>query len=108
MMKINIDEIQVKVKIIEEKNLKAIVSLDFGDFAVKGFRIAGSEYENSKGDKLWVTPPSYKNGGGRYHPIFYAPDKELWQKLEAKILEEYDRESKEYYKKRFDLKDNPF
>ena len=102
-MKMNKDEIKVKIKFIEEKKLKAIISLNFGDFVVKGFRIAESDYDNDRGDKLWLTPPSYRDSGGRYHPIFYIPNKELWKELEGKVWDEYKLQSEEHYKKRFDL-----
>ena len=105
-MEINIDEIKVKIKFIEEKKLKAIIGLDFGDFIIKGFRIMGSEFKNKHGDKLWLTPPSYQDSGGRYHPIFFIPNKELWEELEEKIWGEYYKQSDEYYKKKFDLKDD--
>ena len=104
-MKINLDEITVKAKIIENQKLKAIIGLDFGEFVVKGFRIMESEFENLRGEKMWLTPPSYR-GVGRYHPIFYIPDKELWQKLEMKIWEEYDKQVKEHYKKRLEITDD--
>lgn len=107
-MKINIDEISVKIKFIEEKKLKAIITLDFGDFVVRGFRVQESNKKaNSKGDMLWLTPPSYRDGGGRYHPMFFIPDKEnLWHPLEEKIWEEYYKQKEEYYKKRFDIGDD--
>ncbi len=104
-MKINIDEIKVKIKITEEKKLKAIISLDFGDFLVKGFRAMESDYENDYGDKLWLTPPSYRDGGGKYHPIFFIENKELWKKVEEKIWSEYKKKKEDHYKKQFDLKD---
>ena len=103
-MKINLEEITVKAKIIEGQKLKAIIGLDFGDFVVRGFRILESEFDNLRGEKMWLTPPSYQ-GGGRYHPIFYIPDKELWQKLEEKIWDEYKRQLDEHYKKRMDISD---
>lgn len=104
-MAINIEEISIKCKFIEEKKLKAIITLDFGDFVVRGFRISESEYENRQGEKLWLTPPSYL-GGGRYHPMFFMPDKELWQRLEEKIWDEYRRQSEEHFKKRLGLEDD--
>lgn len=103
-MKINIDEIGVKIKIIDEKKLKAIIGLDFGDFIVKGFRIMDSDFENDLGRKLWLTPPSYL-GGGRHHPIFYMPNKPLWKLLEKRIYEQYDIALTEHYKKRLGVKE---
>lgn len=102
---IQIDDLKYHFKIVETEKLKAIVSIDFGDFKIKGFRISVSEYENERGEKLWTTPPSYRDGGGRYHPIFFLPNKELWKKIEGKLLDEYHKASEEYYKKRFDLDD---
>ncbi|PWB38375.1 MAG: hypothetical protein C3F02_04370 [Parcubacteria group bacterium] len=102
-MTINKDEILVKIKFIESQKLKAIIGLNFGDFVIKGFRVSESEYENDRGQKLWLTPPSYKDSGGRYHPMFFMPNKELWKELEAKIWDEYKLQSEEHHKKRFDL-----
>ena len=102
-MTINKNMIEVKIKFIEEKKLKAIITLNFEDFVVKGFRVMESDYENDKGKKLWLTPPSYRDSGGRYHPIFFMPDKELWKELETKIWDEYNTQSEEHYNKRFNL-----
>lgn len=102
-MRININELIAEVKIIEDQKLKAIVSLDFGDFKIKGFRIMVSDHENHRGEKLWVVPPSYKGGGGSYHPIFFTPDKDLWLKIQDKILDEFEKKQKEYWAKRMNL-----
>ena len=101
-----LDKIGIKVKVIEEKKLKAIISLDFGDVSIKGFRISESEYANEQGDKLWLVPPSYRDGGGRYHPMFYMPDKNLWKCLEKKVFEEYHIQERQHFKKRLDLTDD--
>ncbi len=105
-MNLNIEEIGIKIKITDQKQVKAIISLDFGDFVVKGFRIMESQFENKNGDKLWLTPPSYAGAGGRHHPIFFMPDKELWSKLETKMFSAYEKESREYRKKQYGLKDD--
>ena len=102
-MKIDFNEIRIKVKITDGK-VKAIICVDFGDFIVKGFRIQESQYDNSRGQKLWLTPPAYL-GGGRYHPIFFAPDKSVWDKLESLIWETYETAKNDHYKKVYDLKD---
>lgn len=104
-MKIKIEEITTKIKILDDKKTKAIIGLDFGEFVVRGFRIQESQYKNEKGDSLWLTPPSYL-GGGRYHPIFFVPDKELWKELESRIWKDYYEQLDKHYKKKFDLKDN--
>lgn len=102
---ITVDDLKFYFKIVEMDKLKAIVSIDFGDFKIKGFRVNASDYENENGEKLWITPPSYRDAGGRYHPIFFTSNKELWKKIESKLLDEYHKASKEHYKKRFDLDD---
>lgn len=104
-MKIKIDEIKIKFRILDQQKLKAIFKLDLGDFVVTGFRIQESEHENSRGQKLWITPPSYQDRSvGRFHPIFYIPNKELWGKLEEYIWDEYERQSDEHYKKSYGIK----
>lgn len=104
-MRIKIDEIQVKIKFVEEAQLKAILSLDFGDFIIKGFRVQESDHENDFGEKLWITPPSYRDRHGKYHPMFFIADKELWKELERKIWEEYKSQNSTQYQKRFGIKD---
>lgn len=106
-MKINIQEIEVKIKITDQQKLKAIAVLNFGDFVIRGFRLMLSEYKDAKGDSLlWVTPPSYQDGGKRYHPMFFVPNKDCWKELENKILNEYDKQAKEFHIKQFGLTDS--
>lgn len=102
-MTMNINEIKVNFKFIEAKKLKAIVSLEFNNFVVRGFRIQESNYPNAMGDNLWLAPPSYPDSGGKYHPIFFMTDKEEWKKLEQHIWEQYALRSEEFHKKRFGL-----
>jgi DNA-binding cell septation regulator SpoVG len=103
-MKINIDDITIKIKIIDEVALKAIVSLNFGDFVVKGFRVQKSKFDDEKGaPKPWITPPVYRAGNGTYHPIFYIPDKDLWSQLQSKIEHEYRIQTDEHYRKMYGL-----
>lgn len=97
-MKLDLREITIKVKVLQDKKLPAIISLDFGEFVVKGFRIQASTFTNYKGDNLWLTPPSYK-GGPKWHPIFFMPDKEKWKELEIRIYEEFYRERDLFFKK---------
>ena len=103
-MKIDIAEIQLKIKILEDKKTLAIIGLDCGDFVVKGFRIVPSKFPNVNGEMLWLMPPSYQ-GGGRYHPMFFFPDKELWKKLEEKVWKEYKVKKDEHYKKMLGVTD---
>jgi DNA-binding cell septation regulator SpoVG len=105
-MKMNYDDVLIKIKVIEGEKLKAIISVDFGDFVVKGFRVMASQYTNPKGDKLWLTPPSYQSAGGKWHPTFFMPDKSLWEALQAKIWDEYYKQINDHFKKRMDIGDD--
>ena len=100
-MKIEIDEIVVKVKLTEGK-LKAIIALDFGEFVLHGFRIQDSQYDNEKGQKLWITPPAYL-GGGKYHPMVFFPDKILWERIQTKIWNSFDEAMKVRLTKAYNL-----
>jgi len=103
-MKINIEEVKIGIKILEDKKTKAIISLDFGDLVIRGFRITESQYENKQGDKLWLIPPSYL-GGGRYHPMCFLPNKDLWDNLENRIWNEYKIKKDNHYKKMLGVTD---
>lgn len=103
-MKIEINAIEIRVKILDDKKTKAIITLDFRDFVIKGFRVQESKYPNHTGDNLWLTPPSYQ-GGGRYHPMFFMPDKTLWEGLSMKIWERYYKASEEHHKKKLGIID---
>ncbi len=101
-MKIDIENIIVKVKLVEGK-LKAICALDFGgEFVVRGYRVQESQYENERGEKLWVTPPSYL-GGGKWHPTAYFTNSEVWKQVENKILDAYQEANKVRYTKAYGL-----
>lgn len=96
-------DLEISVKIVENQKLKAIVTIDFKDLVIKGFRVFDSEHENDHGYNLWVTPPSYQSGGGKYHPIFFMEDKELWKQVEKKICQEYEKASDEHFQKRMGI-----
>jgi len=87
---LDLDKMTIKIKRIEGKPMKAMVGLEFEDFVIKGFRISESKFKNEFGENLWLTPPSYKDNSNEYHPIFFMPNKEEWEKLEKKILDEYN------------------
>jgi hypothetical protein len=103
-MKINLSEIQFKFKFLDDKKTKAIITLDFGEFVVRGFRITESQFDNINGEKLWLMPPSYL-GGGRYHPIFFMPNKDQWLELQKMIWDEYKIKMDLHHKKRLGVSD---
>lgn len=105
-MKLNINNLKFDFKIIENQNLKTIISVNFGEFVIRGFRISESKYKNARGEKLWLTPPSYLDGNQDYHPMFFIPNKKLWKELEDKMFDEYHKASKKHYAKRMNLKNN--
>ena len=77
-------EVKFEIKLMKgDKKTKAIVVLILGPIKLKGFRIMS----NGEGS-LWVNPPCIL-GGGKYHPIFFIEDKDLWHALQAKIIKEY-------------------
>jgi len=88
-MNFDIENIKIEIKLTNDEKMKAMVSLDFGDFKVKGFRVMTSKFENERGDELWVVPPSYIGKDKKYHPMFFAENKVYWKKLEQKIIEEF-------------------
>ncbi len=101
-MTINFQNAIVKVKLTEGA-MKAICALDFGgELVIRGFRIRDSEHENDRGEKLWVTPPSYM-GGGKWHPTAFFPDKAVWKLVEGKILDAYQEALKNRYTKAYGL-----
>ena len=83
--------LEAKIIITPTKNnkmTKAIVTLDFGSFKIKGFRIRSNE-----NGSLWVNPPVIP----RPYPkkafvIFYTEDLELWHKLQKKIIDKYEND----------------
>ena len=84
-----LDKVKIKVKITDSKGMQAMISVDFGPFNIKGFRIRKSDYKNRRGEYLWLTPPSYV-AEGRYHPMFFSEDKAFWEKLEDKIYDAFN------------------
>lgn len=106
--KSDLEKVKIHVKVIEEEEFKAIVTLEFENWVVRGFRIFRSKKDRKGENPLWVVPPSYQDRNKKYHPIFYILEKPLWHELENRILEEYEKQQEIHYSKRFDLdkKDN--
>lgn len=96
----------VNFKIIENKDLQAIASLDFGDFVIRGFRINKSKFidpADPNSQPLWIVPPSYKDNNGNYHPIFFMPDLSLWKEVETLIIACYRETLTKHYEKKFGI-----
>ncbi|MDD3284208.1 MAG: hypothetical protein PHZ07_01295 [Patescibacteria group bacterium] len=101
---INVNDVEVIIKIKDEGKLKATAILRYKNINIKGFRIMDSEYDNVFGDKIWIQPPSYF--AGRYQPMFFLEPKEEWKKMEEAIIIQFKKSQQEYYKKKFKVQDN--
>ena len=81
----------MKVRLKRQGKLYAIITVDFGDFLINGFRIMESDRENPRGDCLWITAPSYL-AAGKYHKIFFVKEEKVRGELEDVIWGEFYRE----------------
>lgn len=86
----NISDIEVRFKLVEKKDIKAIFSLNFGDLSIKGFRIQNSKFEDPITRSLWIVPPVYFDQNKKAHPIAYFSSKEKWEALQKHIMKKYD------------------
>jgi hypothetical protein len=79
----------VKFEIVNKDlaSIRARVNVDFVVFKIKGFTIRITE-----GKGAWVKPPVIPP---KWHCVFYASDKEFYNKLCAKILESYSQKNLE-------------
>jgi len=108
MKQIIINEVMVNMKLTPDidSSQEAIVTLTMGPFKIKGIRIRESKFENRHGDYLWVMPPSYRSGSGKFYPTFYCENKKLWEEIEDKILEEYKRNKEQMDKDKIPIIEN--
>lgn len=95
-MKIDIKKLKFKIRIIEKEDWKAMITINFGDFNIKGFRIKTSEFLGKHGEYLWVLPPSYKSAFG-YKSIIYIK-KDIWEDMQKEIVKAYLKEFENYSK----------
>jgi hypothetical protein len=91
-MEIKTDEIKIICKPTktkgQENGMVAMVTLDFGDMAIHGYRIRTSKHQNKSGDYLWITPPSYQDKSGKYHPVVFI-ERKVWAEIEARIVDDW-------------------
>jgi len=95
---INAENMKISMRIFKnpDDKKKAVFSISLGPLKIKGFRILPSEHENEYGKNIWIAPPSYMSGIGKYHRVFHCENKELWKQIEKKVFEEYERKRKEF------------
>jgi len=86
-MKIDVEKLKFKIRLIEDKKWKAIVTIDFGDFNIKGYRVWDSEFMGKHGEYLWITPPVYNSGFG-FKSIVYIK-KYVWEEIEKELVKAY-------------------
>ncbi len=80
--------ISAKVRLVNKPGIIAVVEIEFGDVITKGWRLVRSQYENTRGQKLWLRPPQDLNS----HRFFvFIEDKELYKKIEDKVYELVDK-----------------
>jgi len=92
-----IDQIKIKVKKVHSGKVVGIASVEWDDAEKNGWRLIGFKilkgnydegYQNSDGSPLFVAPPAYNDGIGKFHNIFYtAPP--IWKLLQGKIIESF-------------------
>lgn len=89
-MKINIDNIEVKIRILDKGETLAQAELIVFDvIEIKGWRVSNSKTINEKlSAQIWIQPPTYRRGF-EYKPIAFINDKNLYEQLEKKIYEKY-------------------
>lgn len=76
----------------KNKDVPATVSLSFGPYQIRGFSIRKTKFDDNEND-YYLCPPTRWVRGGNYFKLFWA-DKEEWEKLEKRVLEEFARSSR--------------
>jgi len=95
-MKMNIDpnDIQIKIKLLKsEATLAQVTVILFGEWVEKGWRISKSRIEHPTfHEYLWIQTPSYSTGYGKWQDIVFIENKRLYEEVQAKIFDAYQRE----------------
>ena len=94
----NIDDIQIKIVLAKAKSeTLAYVNVGFpleidgllAPLSIAGFRIMTDHYQRHGNYR--VVEPQIIRAGKKPISIFFLQNKEIWFKLQSKILAEYDR-----------------
>ena len=97
-MTMNIDDIKITIYLAKAKSeTLAYVNLGFpielegqpAPLSISGFRIMTDHYQRHGSYR--VVEPQIIRAGKKPISIFFMQNKELWFKLQSKILAEYDR-----------------
>ncbi len=90
-MKISIDDLKFKFKFKENDNMPAIMTLIIGQFEVRGFKVLKTQFEENR-QKFVIYPPSKSLDHNKWLQLFWTEDKEDWNLLCKKALEQFDKE----------------
>jgi hypothetical protein len=87
-MKININEIKIKIKLMEDTKYPDVMAqafLSFIDDSKRTMTFSGFTVRKSKFQGYYATPPSR----GRFK--FFLAEISLWKEIEREILNEYEK-----------------
>ncbi len=77
---------EVRITLRDEAKLKAYANITFDDaFVIRGVKII----EGRKG--LFISMPSRKDAKGQYRDIAHPINNEMREKMQQRILEEYEK-----------------
>lgn len=96
----NLEDLEIKVKINEQKNMLAQVELDYGDLKLYGFRVMKSKFA----DGLFIQPPSVR-AGTKWLWLTKINNPEKWNELQNMIKEKYLDKKTRYDKGEFETED---
>jgi len=88
----SIDEISVKVqRVMTTNSVVARASINIGNWlSLKGFRIMPSKFREERIQCLYVQPPAYMTRNRQWQDIVFIEDRELWAKIERKIIDAFN------------------
>jgi DNA-binding cell septation regulator SpoVG len=81
----DIDSLEIQIFPRENGQMVAQAKLTYGIIEISGYRIMRSKQDNS----LFIQPPSYQTGFGKWKPLVFFNDPTIWQEIQKKISEEY-------------------
>jgi hypothetical protein len=95
-MKINISDLDFKIKLTDKDEMPAIVTFVVGQFEIRGFTIRRTKFKESI-KRFVLYPPANRVGINKWIKIFWTEDKEEWAKIEDTVLEKFNTEFDENY-----------
>lgn len=96
----NIKDFEIKIKIKDERVLKAIASIRYLGVSMRGFRISSSsKFDVDIQDHFWIQPPVYLFAG-KWIKLIRILDESVWRELKKRIFAAYKVENNKYYEQR--------